>query len=68
MWCCKRSRKGKANEKERYQAVFDGKKMAFLARVLDQVLSHMQKDEIKTFILGHVQNSTNTEMLQNVKL
>lgn len=42
--------------------------MAFLARVLDQVLNQMQKDEIKTFISGHVQNSTNTKMLQNVKL
>lgn len=47
---------------------FMGKKMAFLERVLDQVLSHMYKGEIKTFISGHVQNSPNTEMLQNVKL
>lgn len=47
MCCCKGSRKAKANEKERYQTLFHGEKMVFLARELDQVLSHMQKMKLR---------------------
>lgn len=50
MCCCKGSRKAKANEKERYQTLFHGEKMVFLARELDQVLSHMQKMKLRFFL------------------